>query len=176
MDQISPEDSVVKSSPSQINSIYDLQVTSISGETIDLKEFKGKFLLLVNVASKCGFTKQYKALQELSDQFSEKLVVIGFPCNQFGKQEPGNEEEIKSFCEFRFGVTFPLTEKIKVKGSQQHPIYQWLTSKEMNGRKNSKVHWNFQKYLVSPEGDLIDVFYSTTSPTSNKITRHIQRG
>ena len=140
---------------------------------MELANFKGKYMLLVNVASKCGFTKQYRALQELSDTFKENLVVIGFPCNQFGGQEPGSEEEILSFCEMRFGVSFPLTEKIDVKGPNQHPIYTWLTKKQLNGNKSSKVHWNFQKYLVDPEGRLIDVFYSTTSPKSRKITRNL---
>lgn len=158
------------------NSIYDIEISSINGEPLELGKFKGKYLLFVNVASKCGFTKQYRGLQELSDEYSEDLVVIGFPCNQFGGQEPGKEEEIKSFCEMRYGVSFPLSEKIKVKGSQQHPVYQWLTKKELNGRKSSTVRWNFQKYLVGPNGDLIDVFYSITSPTSNKIVRHLRKG
>lgn len=163
----------VKSSPSQIASIYDIPLNSISGEPIDLSEFRGKHMLLVNVASKCGFTKQYKALQELSSAYSNEIVVIGFPCNQFGAQEPGTASEITAFCEMRFGVTFPLTEKINVKGPKQHPVYQWLTKRELNGRKNSKVHWNFQKYLIDPEGKLVDVFYSTTSPLSKKITRNL---
>ena len=163
----------VKSSPSQIASVYDIPVTSIGGEPLDLNEFRGKHMLVVNVASKCGFTKQYKALQELSTAYENELVVIGFPCNQFGAQEPGTASEITSFCEMRYGVSFPLTEKINVKGSKQHPVYQWLTKKELNGRKNSKVHWNFQKYLIDPEGKLVDVLYSTTSPLSRKITRFL---
>lgn len=156
-------------------SIYDFKIQSLEGDLIDLGEFRGKFLLLVNVASKCGFTNQYKALQQLSDDYGQQLVVIGFPCNQFGKQEPGNAREIRSFCEMRYGVSFPLSEKIKVKGSEQHPIYRWLTNKEQNGKMNTAVRWNFQKYLVDPQGNLIDVFYSTTSPTSKKITRTVER-
>ena len=158
-----------------VNSVYDIDIISLEGEPMDLSKFKGKFILLVNVASNCGFTNQYKALQHLSEIYGDELVVIGLPCNQFGRQEPGSADQIKSFCSMRYGVTFPLTEKIKVKGSQQHPIYQWLTKKELNGKRNSKVHWNFQKYLVNPKGQLIDVFYSTTSPNSKKITKHLSR-
>lgn len=166
------EKSISESSPSHVQSIYDIPIRSLTGDPLELEKYKGKYMLLVNVASKCGFTKQYKALQELSETYQDNLVVIGFPCNQFGNQEPGSEEEILSFCDMRFGVTFPLSEKIKVKGPDQHPIYNWLTKKAYNGNKNSKVHWNFQKYLVDPEGRLIDVFYSTTSPKSRKITRN----
>uniref|UniRef100_UPI0026197A04 glutathione peroxidase n=1 Tax=uncultured Dokdonia sp. TaxID=575653 RepID=UPI0026197A04 len=118
-------------------SLYDVSIHSLDGKPIDLTEFKGKKLLFVNVASECGFTKQYKDLQKLSDSYPEKLVVIGSPCNQFGKQEPGDAQEIQTFCERNFGVTFLLTEKIDVKGSKQHPLYKWLTSKELNKIKNS---------------------------------------
>ena len=112
-------------------------------------------------------------MQELHQQFKEKLVVIGYPCNQFGGQEPGSTEEIKSFCEKNYGVTFLLSEKIDVKGSNQHEIYSWLTNKDFNMLKSSSVKWNFQKYLISKEGDLIDVFYSSTKPNSTKITAYI---
>ena len=157
------------------SSLYDIQITSLEGEALSLSSFKGKFILMVNVASNCGFTSQYKALQQLSATYGDELVVIGLPCNQFGHQEPGSPDQIKSFCTVRYGVSFPLSEKIKVKGANQHPLYQWLTKKELNGRRNSKVHWNFQKYLISPDGKLIDVYYSTTSPTSKKITRNFSR-
>jgi len=155
------------------SSIYDISIHSLDGKPIDLSKFKGKKLLFVNVASECGFTKQYKDLQKLSDSYLDQLVVIGSPCNQFGKQEPGNAEEIQTFCERNFGVTFLLTEKIDVKGSKQHPLYKWLTSKDLNGKKNSSVKWNFQKYLVDESGKLIDYYYSITSPTSSKITKHL---
>ncbi len=151
-------------------SIYDIKINDIRNQPISLSDFKGKKILFVNVASKCGFTKQYKELQELSETYKDQLTVIGLPCNQFGSQEPGNETQIQEFCDINFGVTFPLTEKIKVKGSKQHPLYNWLTSKSLNGEKNSKVRWNFQKYLVDEQGNLIDYFYSTTKPTSTKIT------
>lgn len=153
-------------------SIHDLEINTLTGEKLQFSDFKGKFILLVNVASKCGFTRQYKALQELSETHKDELVVIGFPCNQFANQEPGSAEDIQSFCDIRFGVSFPMTEKVNVKGPKQHPVYQWLTKKSLNGKKSSSVHWNFQKYLVDPKGQLVDVFYSTTSPTSRKITRH----
>ena len=154
-------------------SIYDIEINSLQGQPISLLAFEGKKLLFVNVASECGFTNQYKGLQELSDRYQNELVVIGSPCNQFGNQEPGNVTQIQQFCELNFGVTFLLTEKIDVKGSRQHPLYQWLTSKKLNGRKNSSVKWNFQKYLVNEKGQLIDYFYSITKPLSSKITKHL---
>ena len=154
-------------------SLHEFEFVSLEGENTKLGKYKGRYMLLVNVASKCGFTSQYRALQQLSETFGDELVVIGFPCNQFGHQEPGSSEEIKNFCSMRYGVSFPLSEKIKVKGPNQHPVYQWLTKKELNGKKNSTVHWNFQKYLIDPEGQLVDVFYSTTSPISKKITKKL---
>lgn len=153
--------------------LYDIPINTLDGKPVDLADFKGKKLLFVNVASECGFTKQYKDLQKLSDSYPEDLVVIGSPCNQFGGQEPGNSQEIQTFCERNFGVTFLLTEKIDVRGSKQHPLYKWLTSKNLNGKKNSSVKWNFQKYLVDESGKLIDYYYSITSPTSSKITKHV---
>ena len=161
------------SSETTKQSIYDIEINDISGNPISLKEFEGKKIVFVNVASKCGFTKQYKELQLLSDTYKEKLVVIGAPCNQFGKQEPGNASEIQEFCELNFGVTFLLTEKLNVKGSKQHPLYQWLTSKKLNGKKSSSVQWNFQKYLVDEKGDFINYYYSFTKPMSSKITKHL---
>ncbi|MBT8300245.1 MAG: glutathione peroxidase [Maribacter sp.] len=154
-------------------SIYDITINSLDGTPISLSEFKGKKILFVNVASECGFTKQYKDLQKLSDTYSDELVVIGSPCNQFGRQEPGDASQIQTFCERNFGVTFLLTEKIDVKGSKQHPLYAWLTSKALNGKKKSSVKWNFQKYLVDEQGNLIDYFFSITNPTSSKITKHL---
>jgi glutathione peroxidase len=154
-------------------SIYDSKINTIDGVSIDFNDFKGKYILFVNVASKCGFTKQYAQLEELYQAYKNDLVVIGLPCNQFGGQEPGNAQEIKSFCTENFGVSFIITEKINTKGLELHPIYAWLTDKKLNGKINSTVKWNFQKYLLNKEGKLIDYFNSTTSPMSSKITKQL---
>ncbi|GAA4281683.1 glutathione peroxidase [Gaetbulibacter aestuarii] len=154
-------------------SIYDIEINSLDGKPLDLKTFQGKFMLIVNVASKCGFTSQYKELQALSEKYSNDLVVIGVPCNQFGHQEPGTASDIQSFCDVNFGVTFPMTEKIEVKGKNQHALYTWLTQEINNGVKDSSVQWNFQKYLIDRKGNLVDYYSSATNPLSNKITNHI---
>ena len=154
-------------------SIYDSKINTIDGVSIDFNDFKGKYILFVNVASKCGFTKQYAQLEELYQAYKNDLVVIGLPCNQFGGQEPGDAQEIKSFCTENFGVSFVITEKINTKGAELHPIYAWLTDKKLNGKINSTVKWNFQKYLLNKEGKLIDYFNSTTSPMSSKITKQL---
>lgn len=154
-------------------SIYDSKINTIDGVSIDFNDFKGKYILFVNVASKCGFTKQYAQLEELYQAYKNDLVVIGLPCNQFGGQEPGDAQEIKSFCTENFGVSFIITEKINTKGPELHPIYAWLTDKKLNGKINSTVKWNFQKYLLNKEGKLIDYFNSTTSPMSSKITKQL---
>ena len=161
-------------SVNNLNSIYDIKINDITGEPIELSDFKDKYLLFVNVASKCGFTDQYKDLQELHEKYKADLIIIGLPCNQFGNQEPGNEQEISQFCKINYGVTFLLTEKIEVKGDNQHYLYKWLTDKSLNGVKNSTVRWNFQKYLVDPSGKLINYWYSITNPLSEKIIKHIQ--
>lgn len=157
-----------------MKNIYDIKINSLQGKSIELKDFKDKYILFVNVASKCGFTPQYEELEKLSYQYKEKLQIVGAPCNQFGKQEPGSSEEIATFCEVNYGVSFLITEKLDVKGKNQHPLYSWLTSREYNNKKSSKVRWNFQKYLVSPEGKLIDYYLSITSPLSNKIIKHLK--
>ena len=154
--------------------IYDIEMNSLQNKPIQLSDFKGKHILFVNVASKCGFTPQYKDLEKLHQEYKDKLVVIGVPCNQFGKQEPGNADEIKEFCQVNYGVSFLITEKIDVKGSNQHPLYTWLTSKSMNGKKSSSVKWNFQKYIVSPDGKLVDYYFSITKPMSSKITKYLK--
>jgi glutathione peroxidase len=150
--------------------IYSITLKDIDGNLIELNSFKGKYLLFVNVASNCGFTKQYSDLEKLYQQYINDLVVIALPCNQFGGQEPGSSEEIKQFCQKNYGVSFPIAEKIYVSGKNIHQIYSWLTDKEINGAFNSSVKWNFQKYLVSRDGELINYFYSTTNPLSKKIT------
>jgi len=149
--------------------VYDFSIKDIDGNEINLNDFKGKKILLVNVASKCGYTPQYEGLQKLYEQNKEDLIIIGLPCNQFMHQEPGTNEEIKSFCSKNYGVTFPITEKINVKGDDVHPLYKWLTTKELNGFEDSKVKWNFQKYLINEEGHLIQVFGTKVKPLSDEI-------
>jgi glutathione peroxidase len=136
---------------------------------MDLSAFKGKKVLFVNVASECGFTPQYNELQHLYDNHKDKLTVVGVPCNQFGGQEPGDAQQIATFCERNFGVTFPLTEKIEVKGSNQHALYQWLTKSELNGKEDSSVEWNFQKYLIDENGALLKVFAPGVNPLDDSL-------
>ena len=155
-------------------SIYTIEINSLQGKSIDLSEFKGKKLLFVNVASKCGFTPQYRELQELQNTNKDNLVIIGVPCNQFGKQEPGSSNEIQEFCEINYGVSFLITEKLDVKGSNQHKLYEWLTKKAVNGKQNSTVKWNFQKYLVDEQGEFLDYFYSITKPMNSRITSYLK--
>ncbi len=153
--------------------LYDIELKTLQGGVFDWSSCKGKKILIVNTASECGFTKQYKDLQNLYERNRDTLEIIGVPCNQFGKQEPGDAGSINEFCELNFGVTFPLTEKIEVKGENKHPLYSWLTDKEFNGVKNSSVKWNFQKYLIDEKGHLIDYYFSITKPTSKKILKQL---
>ena len=152
---------------------YDLKIKSITGDELNIAEMKGKTILLVNVASKCGFTKQYDELQQLYDNFKDKgLIVIGIPSNQFGGQEPGSESEIKNFCETNFDITFPMTSKYDVKGKNAHPIYLW--AKESYG--NSTVpKWNFHKILINKEGKVEDTFVSFINPLSKKIINKLEQ-
>ena len=153
--------------------IYDIKINSLMGDPIDLNEFKGKKILFINVASKCGYTRQYEDLQKLHKQHGDKLVLIGVPCNQFGRQEPGSAQEIQSFCKKNYGVDFLMTEKVDVKGDNAHPLYQWLTSKELNGVLDSKVKWNFNKFLVDENGTLLKYFESGVKPLSEEILSHL---
>ena len=147
-----------------MSKIYDFKVTDIDGQEKDLSEFKGKKMLIVNVASKCGFTPQYTGLEELYQNNKEKLVVLGFPCNQFGAQEPGSEEEIKSFCGLTYNVTFPMYSKVDVNGDNAHPLYEFLKS-EAPGLMGSKaVKWNFTKFLVDEEGKVLKRFAPKDKP------------
>ena len=145
-----------------------------STDKLCLGDYKGKKILLVNVASECGFTKQYSDLEKLYTEHKDKLVIIGFPCNQFGGQESGTEEEISKFCSSKFSVTFPLTNKIDVKGEQQHPIYKWLTTKTLNGVDDYKVSWNFNKFLLDENGQLIGYFSSKVNPMDSEITKLLE--
>lgn len=153
--------------------IYDFKINTLDGNEISLSQFKGKKLLIVNTASKCGFTSQYKDLEKLYQKYKEKLVIIGFPANDFRNQEPGTNDEIAEFCDRNYGVSFPMSEKISVKGKNQHPIYKWLTTKTLNKFEDSEVKWNFQKYLIDENGNLIAVFNSATKPFSTKILKHL---
>ncbi len=161
-------------SPTTSESFYELSISGLSEGKLNMADFKGKYILCVNVASKCGYTPQYKPLQQLYDQYKDKLVIIGFPCNQFLGQEPGSAEDIATFCQRNYGVSFPMTEKIDVKGSDQHPIYAWLTQKELNQVADAKVSWNFNKFLISPEGEWLGHFPSKVDPLSAEITDQLK--
>ena len=151
-----------------MQSIHSLKTISIEGKDLNMSDFAGRKMLIVNVASACGYTPQYQQLQELHEHFSDKLAVIGFPCNDFGAQESGSEAEIQEFCTVRFGVTFPLSAKIGIK-ENTHPIYQFLTQKTLNGVTDSNVRWNFQKYLLNEKGELMQILPSSVSPLDEAI-------
>lgn len=156
-------------------SIYDYKVKTIDHKEISLSEYKGKVLLIVNVASQCGLTPQYKDLQALYDKYhAQGLEILGFPANNFGHQEPGTEEEIKSFCSKNYGVTFPMFEKVSVKGNDICELYQFLTKKELNGVMNAEVSWNFEKFLIDKNGRLVANYEPTTKPLNEKITQKIE--
>ncbi len=147
-----------------MTSAHDFSATSIDGIERQLVDYKGKVILVVNTASQCGFTPQYKGLEDLYRTYVDRgLVVLGFPCDQFGHQEPGNEEEIATFCERNFGVTFPLFAKVDVNGRDAHPLYQWLRS-EKSGMVGNKIRWNFTKFLIDPDGNVVNRYGSTTTP------------
>jgi len=159
---------------SQSSDFYSLKIKTLEGADFDFATLRGKKVLLVNTASKCGFTPQYEQLQELNQKYGgENFVIIGFPSNDFLKQEPGTASEIRSFCTSKYNVTFILTQKIDVKGKTQHDVYKWLTKKKLNGEFNSKVKWNFQKYLVDENGKLIAVFAPSVKPMSDEIVSKI---
>jgi glutathione peroxidase len=146
-------------------SIYDFSATSLEGQPISLSTYKDKVLLIVNTASQCGFTPQYQGLQALYDKYaSQGLVVLGFPCNQFGQQEPGSDAEIQSFCQTRFGVSFPLFQKIEVNGSNAHPLYQYLTKAAPGILGTEAIKWNFTKFLVDRTGKVVKRYPSMTKP------------
>lgn len=156
-------------------SFHDFKTKTLTGEVFDFSSLKGKKIMIVNTASKCGLTPQYKDLEVLYNKYKDKgFVVIGFPANNFMNQEPGTAEEIAEFCEVNYGVTFPMMQKLSVKGNDQDPIYTWLTKKNLNGKLDSEVKWNFQKYLIDENGKLVDVIPPIEKPDSEKIIHWIE--
>ena len=151
-------------------SFYELEAISIDGKKISFDQYKNKKILIVNVASKCGYTYQYEGLQKLQDIYQDKVIVLGFPANDFFNQESGSNEDIEEFCETNYGITFPMFEKTTTKGKKQSPIYQWLTNKDFNGWNAQRPTWNFCKYLVNEEGKLVGFFDSKVNPLSEEIT------
>ncbi|MDN3203542.1 glutathione peroxidase [Algoriphagus sp. C2-7] len=156
------------------SSFYDFEMKDLDGKTRKFSEFKGKKILVVNVASRCGYTPQYEGLQELYSNFSDKVVVLGFPANNFGGQEPGSNDEIKEFCTANYGVTFPVFEKVSVKGFDKHPIYRWLSDPELNGWNSEEPSWNFCKYLIDEKGELLKYYPSSVTPLDEDILSLIE--
>ncbi|WP_317133170.1 glutathione peroxidase [Adhaeribacter rhizoryzae] len=150
-------------------SVYDFEFKTLQGELIALNEFKGRKMLLVNVASECGYTPQYKELQALYEKYGDRVVVLGFPANDFGGQEPGSNEEIATFCERNYGVQFPVFQKISVTGSEMHPLYKYLSNKSLNGVTDEAPNWNFCKYLIDENGNVVKFFPSKVAPLSPEI-------
>ena len=156
-------------------SIYTFKVKDLSGNEFDFASLKGKKILIVNTASECGLTPQYEQLQTIYEKYQDKnFVIVGFPANNFGAQEPGTNAEIGAFCKKNYGVTFPMMEKISVKGSDMHEVYQFLTQKVKNGLEDSEVEWNFQKYLIDENGHLVDVISPRVLPNDSSITNWIE--
>ena len=156
------------------SSIYDFKVDGLSGGTIDFSQFKGKKILIVNTASKCGFTPQYEYLEKLFEKYKDKLVIVGFPANNFGSQEPGTNDEIKAFCTKNYGVTFPMAAKVSVKGDDIAPIFKWLTNKSENGVMDADIKWNFTKFLLDENGNLLAKFDSNVAPMSDDIVKYLK--
>ncbi len=156
--------------PVQTQTIYQFKVTDLYGKEFDFSTLKGKKLLIVNTASECGLTPQYKDLEAIYSKYKDKnFVIVGFPANNFGSQEPGSNEQIAKFCQMNYGVTFPMMSKISVKGKDIHEVYKFLTQKDKNGLQDSQVEWNFQKYLINEEGELIKVLSPRVLPTDSEI-------
>ena len=156
-------------------SIYDFQMPGLTSGTIDFSKYKGKKILIVNTASKCGNTPQYADLEAMSKKYEGKLVIVGFPANNFGAQEPGSNDEIATFCQKNYSVTFPMAAKISVKGDDMSPLYHWLTEKKYNGFQDSEVKWNFQKYLSNEKGELVAVFDPRTKVTAPEVIAAVEK-
>ena len=151
-----------------MTNLFDFTATSLSGDDIDLSQYEGKTVLVVNTASKCGFTPQYEGLEKLHETYADQgLVVLGFPCDQFGHQEPGDEEAIGEFCELNYGVKFPMFAKVNVNGSDAHPLFQWLR-KAKGGLLGNRIKWNFTKFLIGPDGNVVERYASVTKPEKLK--------
>jgi glutathione peroxidase len=158
----------------QNQNLYSFKVKDIDGKEFDLAQLKGKKVMIVNTASECGFTRQYKELEELYKKYKDQnFVIIGFPCNQFGGQEPGTETEIKSFCSKNYGVTFPMMSKVHVRGNDKCALYEWLTTKAKNGVSGEEVMWNFNKFLIDEKGNLVMHLGSAVEPLDDKILNWI---
>ncbi len=169
----------IKSKPLQMNSdgnktLYDFKMKSIDGEIIDFSKYKGKKVLIVNTASECGYTPQYEGLEKLNKEYGDKVVILGFPANNFGGQEPGSNKEISTFCQKNYGVSFQLFEKVDVVGEKACELYQWLSSKEGNGWNSQQPKWNFNKYLINENGELIKYFPSSVKPMSDELINAIK--
>jgi len=166
---------LISENMAQSNTIYSFSVNDINGETFDFKSLEGKKIMIVNTASECGLTPQYKELQQVYDKYKASgFMIIGFPANNFGQQEPGTNTEIATFCEQNYGVSFPMMSKISVKGVDMHPIYKFLTQKSKNGLQDSEVAWNFQKYLINEKGELEKVIEPKITPLDNEIVSWIE--
>jgi glutathione peroxidase len=153
--------------------IYDFKVPSLDGKSIDFSKYKGKKVLIVNTASKCGYTPQYAELEELYKNYKSKLVIVGFPANNFGQQEPGSNTDIQEFCQKNYGVTFPMAEKVSVKGTDIHPLFKYLTEEAKKLGVEDPIKWNFTKFLLDEKGALVAVYPSKVKPMSEDITRHL---
>lgn len=161
--------------PMKKETIYQFKVEDLSGDSFDFSTLKGKKILVVNTASECGLTPQYEQLQAIYEKYKDKnFVIVGFPANNFGAQEPGSNQQIATFCQKNYGVTFPMMAKISVKESDMHPVYQFLTQKTKNGLEDSEVQWNFQKYLINEKGELAKVISPRTLPTDAEIVNWIE--
>lgn len=167
-------DTLSFSNPTVTKSIYDFSIESIDGEIINFAAFKGKVIMIVNTASMCGYTPQYKALQQLYETYKDKLVIVGFPSDNFGGQEYQDNKEIKSFCEKNFGVSFPLTTRVDVKGANTTPIYKYLCNKSENGVLDAEISWNFNKFLIDVNGNLLKHFSSNVTPDSEEILKYLK--
>ena len=159
----------------QAKSIHSFKVKALDGKTIDFSKFKGKKILIVNTASECGFTSQYEGLQKLYETYKDQLVIVGFPANNFGGQEPGSNEEIGAFCKKNYGVTFPMAAKVSVKGKDIAPIFKFLTDKKLNGVKSTTILWNFEKFLLGKDGRVLARFSPRTAPDDPSVVQAIEK-